>query len=217
MQYPSNDDQYQDQNIDSVSREKDGTYTIKCDGWSLWCGNESAVVPEAGQTARMYGKGIGFSVRGLFINGLKVWYRSDADAKEYCEIQSYGADAADWLRKWDAGDCCWTIEMGGLGPGYEQCIHITCAEILRWFLAHEVDASKWSEAEAWKSDREKMTADLYKVRAVEELGLSGAQWGAAVNLATRFYLDGPRKVMTDGRVQDRRIQVSKNFPGSKAA
>jgi len=111
----------------------------------------------------------------------------------------------------------WSIEMGGLGPGYEQCIHITCAEILRWFLAHKVDASKWSEAEAWKSDREKMTADLHKVKAVEELGLSGAQWEAAVNLATCFYLDGPRKVMTDERVKDRHIQVQRRFPGSVAA
>ena len=29
-------------------------------------------------------------------------------------------DAAEQLRRWDAGDSIWTVEMGGLGPGYEQ-------------------------------------------------------------------------------------------------
>jgi hypothetical protein len=107
--------------------------------------------------------------------------------------------------------------MGGLGPGYEQCIHITCAEILRWFIDNACDASKWAEADGWKADRERMTKDLHEVNAVKKLGLSGAQWGAAVNIATRLYLDGPRKVMTDDRVKDRHIQVQKHFPGSVAA
>jgi hypothetical protein len=31
--------------------------------------------------------------------------------------------------------------MCGLGPGYEQCIHITAAEILRWFIGENADAS----------------------------------------------------------------------------
>jgi len=65
--YPEEDDQYEDQNIDSVRQENDGTYTIRCDGWSLWCGKDCPVIPVKGQTARMYGKGIGFTIRGLFV------------------------------------------------------------------------------------------------------------------------------------------------------
>lgn len=212
MPYPKNDSQYEDQKIDKVSQEKDGTYTISCDGWSLWCNKDCPVVPEAGQTARMYGKGIGFAVRGLSINGVKVWYRTDADEKEHREIESYGADAADWLKKWDDGQTCWTIEMGGLGPGYEQCIHITCAEILRWLLKHKPDASKWAHKEGWKADRERIEQWSFKNPIIDKLGLSGAQFGAGMHLATRLYMEGPRKIMTDDHVKDRHIQVCKYFP-----
>jgi hypothetical protein len=217
MQYPSADKDFTENTIEKVEQQNDGTYSITCDGWTLWCGEDCPVIPRDGQTARMYGRGSGYPVRGLFIAGRKIWYRTEAEEKEHREIQLYGADAKDWLTRWDAGQGVWSIEMGGLGPGYEQCIHITCAEILRWFISNECDASKWAEAEGWKVDRERMEKALHQVPAVKELGLSGAQWGAAVNLATRFYLDGPRKVMTDEYVKDRRIQVSKNFPGSRAA
>ena len=47
----------------------------------------------------------------------------------------YGKDAVEWLRRWDAGEGVWSIEMGGIGPGYEQCIQITAAEILRYMIA----------------------------------------------------------------------------------
>jgi hypothetical protein len=214
MQYPSGDEDFKETEIDKVEQHKDATYTITCGGWSLWCGEKCPVEPKPGQTARQYGKGN--SVRGLFINGVRVWYRTEAEDKEHHEVTLYGKDAAEWLTRWDNGDTVWTIEMGGLGPGYEQCIHITCAEILRWFIDNACDASKWADAEGWKTDREKMTNALHEVPMIKALGLSGAQWGAALNLATRLYLDGPRKVITDERVKDRHIQVSKTFPGSKA-
>lgn len=34
-------------------------------------------------------------------------------------------DHADLLKRWDAGDPIWSIEMGGLGPSHEQCIQIS--------------------------------------------------------------------------------------------
>ena len=210
--YPENDDQFKDETIEKVNKEKDGTYTITCDGWSLWCGKECAVTPEAGQTARIYGKGLGFQIRGLFINGVKVWYRTENEEKEYREIQYYGADAADWLKRWDEGESCWTIEMGGLGPGYEQCIHITCAEILRWMLENKPDASKWEDSEVWKADRERVEQYGFKNKVISALGLSGAQWGAALNIAAQLYKNGPRAIMSDERIKDRHIQVRKHFP-----
>ena len=211
MTYPENDDQFEDKTIDKVEGEN-GKYWITCDGWSLHCGDDCPVKTEVGQIARHYGRGIGSSVRGLYINGEKVWYRTEGEQKEYSEIQSYGADAQDWLNRWDAGQGVWSIEMGGIGPGYEQCIHVTCAEILRWMLEHKPDAAKWSEEAVWKSDREKIEQYGFKNEAIKELALSGAQWGAALNLAAMFYNKGPREVMRDDRVKDRHIQVQKFFP-----
>jgi hypothetical protein len=144
-------------------------------------------------------------VRGLFIDGEKIWYRTEAEQREHAEIESYGKDAEDWLARWDAGRSVWSIEMGGMGPGYEQCIQIVAAEVLRWLLlAKPTEESKWWE---YGGMMEKAVQPK-----VDHLGLSGAQWGAGVNLAGHLYRKGPRGVMTDPEVKDRKIQVQKNFP-----
>lgn len=43
----------------------------------------------------------------------------------------YPKSVKEWLEKWDSGESVWSVEMGGLGPEYEQCIHITAAELMR--------------------------------------------------------------------------------------
>lgn len=202
-EYPDNDTQFQDHTIEAVRDEGDGSFSIICEGWSLLCGRDSPVTPKVGQTARYYGKG---PVRGLFIDGVKVWYRTEAEDEEHQEVQLYGRDPAEWLERWDAGRSVWTIEMGGLGPGYEQCIHIICAEVLRWLLANKPDMDDY------KSWRDTMDKAVLAVPYVKEIGCSGAQWGAAVNIAAHLYRKGPRGVMTDEAVKDRHIQVSKSFP-----
>jgi len=124
--YP-NDEQFEETTVAKVRDEGKGWSIERADGWSFYVPAPSPVVPTEGMTARFYGKGIGFTVRGLFLDGQKVFYRTEAEDKEKHEIDTYGADAADWLKRWDDGGTCWSIEMGGFGPGYEQCIHITAA------------------------------------------------------------------------------------------
>lgn len=213
-QFPADDDQFEEYRIAKVERDGRSFAITSEEGWSLWCGEDCPITPEPGQTARQYGKGIGYPVRGLFIDGIKLWYRTAAEDAEKREIDLYGADAAGWLARWDAGKTVWSISMGGLGPGYEQCIHITTAEILRWFLHQKVDASRWDDPEFWQPLRDRMEKAVHDVPAVKALGLSGAQFGAAINLASQFYQNGPRKVMGDPRVKERHIQVSRRFPGS---
>lgn len=213
MTYPTDDQEFEDVRIDGVERQSDGTFAIACDGWHLWCGKECLIEPRVGQVARKYGRGIGSPVRGLFIDGEKIWYRTEAEEKEHREIAMYGADAADWLSRWDAGKGVWSISMGGLGPGYEQCIQITAAEILRWFIDNNADASLWDDPKAAKPIFGRMEKALFEVPAVSRLGLSGAQWGAARNLAAIIYRQGPRAVMADDRVKERHIQVCRVFPG----
>jgi hypothetical protein len=210
--YPENDDEFEDKRIDSVEKHSDGTYAIGCDGWHLWCGKNCPVVPEVGQTCRQYGKGIGSPVRGLFINGVKVWYRTEAEDDEHTEIELYGADAADWLKRWDEGRGVWSISMGGLGPSYEQCIQITAAEILRHMLDAKYDFSRWDDKDAWAKDRDAIEKHGFANDRIKALGLSGAQWGAACNLAANLYQRGPRAIMNDERVKDRKIQVQRTFP-----
>ena len=127
-------------------------------------------------------------------------------------IDTYGKDSAEWLARWDSGKTVWTIEMGGLGPGYEQCIHITCAEILRECLDKKYDAEKVVSGDKDYAKFVDKHIDVFSNDVIKKLGLSGAQWGAAKSLAWMIYSRGPIAVMEDPRVKDRHVQVSKNFP-----
>lgn len=211
-----NDTQFEDTTITSVRAEADGWSVGNSQGFSFWVKSSSPVEPKVGMSARFYGKGIGSRVRGLFLDGQEVFYRTEAEDEEKHEIDLYGADATEWLRRWDAGDTVWSIEMGGLGPGYEQCIHITAAEVLRHMLKLKYDPATWENREVWEADLKAIEADALTNPTIDMLGLSGAQWGAAVSLATFLYRNGPRGVMTDERVKDRHIQVQRAFPGQVA-
>jgi len=214
--YPIDDDQFEETTIAGVRHEGDGWMIERADGWSNFV-QEGPVVPKVGWTVRFYGsKGLGFSVRGIFIDGRKVFYRTEAEEKEHREIESYGADAADWLKRWDDGKGVWSVEMGGLGPGYEQCIQITTAEVLRHLLAQKYDIAQWADNDVWQRDRKAIEAAGFANPDIAALGLSGAQWGASLSLATVFYKRGPRAALTDEAVKDRKIQVSRVFPGRSA-
>lgn len=220
MKYPRNDRDFDERAITGVQKVSHGWNITRSDGWSLCIDSLSPVEPKIGMKARFYGAGIGCMVRGVFFDGKKVFYRTEAEETEYRETEMYGVDAAAWLARWDAGKTVWSIEMGGLGPGYEQCIHITAAEILRHLLAMKYDVAAWTappdaDAQAaWKRDHDAIEKVVLDGDVVKALGLSGAQWGAAMNLATRLYRVGPRAVMTDKRVKNRCIQVSRTFPGA---
>ena len=47
--------------------------------------------------------------------------------------------ASEALARWDAGGSVFTLEMGGLGPGYEQVIHIVVFELIRAFKDVRID------------------------------------------------------------------------------
>lgn len=209
------DNQFELLKITKSEPKSDGGYTLTFEGgFCFRCPDSAPIEPKAGMTAKLYGKGFGFSVRGLVIDGHTVFYRTEAEEEEYRDIQSYGKDAAEWLERWDAGRGVWSIEMGGLGPGYEQAIQITAAEILRHLLEKQYNDSQWGNEDAWKHDREEIERWSFDKEAIHKLGLSGAQFGAAMQIATRLYMDGPIKVMKNPDIQDRKIQVCKNFPSA---
>lgn len=212
--YPSNDTEFEDTTLAAVRHEGAGWDVKRADGWSFFV-PEGPVVPKVGSAARFYGKGIGYSVRGLFVDGRKVFYRTKAEEAEHREIEAYGADAADWLKRWDEGKGVWSIEMGGLGPGYEQAIQITAAEVLRHLLSAKYDTAQWAEHETWKRDRDAIDKAGFANPVITALGLSGAQWGAALSLAIALYRRGPRAALTDEAVKDRKIQVCREFPGTR--
>lgn len=213
MSYPE-DREFEEAKLSEVRLGDSGWDIKRDDGWSFWVPSDSPVVPKVGMMVRFYGRGVGYPVRGLYVDGRRVYYRTQEEDRKHQAALSYGEDSADWLRRWDDGRSVWSIEMGGLGPGYEQAIQITMAEVLRHLLEKKYDDKAWSTQAVWDRDRKEIEEVLDRNPTVKELGLSGAQWGAAVHLATQFYRKGPQQIMADERVSDRKIQVTRTFPGS---
>jgi hypothetical protein len=210
--FPENDTEFRDLVIEEV---KDDSIRFN-DGWSIFLPSNIEFTITSGMSARQYGKGIGYSVRGLFIEGKKIWYRTEAEDEIHQSEQLYGKNASEWLERWDSGRSVWSLEMGGLGPGYEQCIQITAAEVVRICLARNYDHCKWGVEANWKADRADMDDQLKLVKGWDALGLSGAQYGGAISLGTHIYRQGPIAVFGGKENESRKIQVSKNFPHIEA-
>lgn len=113
-------------------------------------------------------------------------------------------NATEALAWWDAGESVFTVEMGGLGPGYEQAIHVTVFEILSRLLTVTLP-----------EDKDKLNDLLdeaaHGANRDKGLRLSGAQAGAAKSLAYQYLIRPWQEVLNEVE-SDRRIQVSKNFP-----
>lgn len=121
---------------------------------------------------------------------------------------------AEALAKWDAGEPVFSVEMGGLGPGYEHCIQTIAFECMRvWLPTLPWPAPGEELPEDWK-DRLDELADPY-IAALDKMpggGFSGAQVGAGKNLAANVCRRGYREALRDPVVADRLIQVQRVMP-----
>ena len=74
--------EYQDRTISSVTREPGGWVIGSTDGWgAFFVPDSSPVEPKPGMSVRFYGRGLGYTVRGLLLDGRIVYYRTaDEDA-----------------------------------------------------------------------------------------------------------------------------------------
>ncbi len=204
------DPQFEEVTVAEVGKESSGWSIKRSDGWSFFVPADSPVTPEVGMTMRFYGKGIGFPVRGLFLDGQQVFYRTEAEDRDHSEAEMYGATVDDLLAKWDSGRSIWSIERGGLGPGYEQCIQVMAVEFAR--ACRKMPRTTDDEAD-YKSFG--ALCDLALAPINEGLGgVSGAQFGAAKWLAWQWcFGGGPMKLMRLAKEKGAdAIQVSKHWP-----
>lgn len=129
------------------------------------------------------------------------------DDRQSIKEHLYPETALDALAKWDSGESVMTVEMGGLGPGYEQCIHIIAFEIIRAWGGKRDQILAIDSDKRWDALAKGVPKEI-----MGRIGPSGAQVGAAVNLAWITIHRGWREAITDPEVKDRLIQVSKDFP-----
>lgn len=124
----------------------------------------------------------------------------------------------EWLEAWDRGEDVPSIEMGGMGPGYEQALQICAFETVRFVLANEEEfrrivaiQDEEKRRTVWQVWSEKVDDALFAEGApCEGLGLSGAQVSAAKNLTSVVFHRG-LAAMDDEGVKDRRITVNKKW------
>lgn len=78
MSFPENDVQFEEVKIAGVEGAPGKGWGIqRDDGWCFGVPADSPVEPRVGMTARFYGSGIGGVVRGLFLDGIEIFYRSE--------------------------------------------------------------------------------------------------------------------------------------------
>lgn len=125
--------------------------------------------------------------------------------------------AAEMVAAWDRGDSIASLEMGGLGPGYEQALQVAAVEFTRDALAAAgagTDAT--ADNDAWRAHCD---ASLAKHNATLG-GLTGAQFGVAAWLAYQWMTIGPQALQAKARAKeqdDRCILVSKMWPRAAEA
>ena len=117
------------------------------------------------------------------------------------------------LEAWDKGDIIHTIEMGGLGPGYEQAIQIAAVEFARG--CKDMQGIIPNDKESTRRFREKCDEILRRID--NDLGgLSGAQYGAAVWLAFNWCFNGGPQAVIDRHKEakqgDRVTMASRAWP-----
>ncbi len=86
MNFPENDQQFSETTIGKVDHEGDEFVAVTFAGGDN--GGLSLALPvvvgvsiRPGNRVRIYGKGMGYEVRGVFVNGEKLFYHTEAEAK----------------------------------------------------------------------------------------------------------------------------------------
>lgn len=114
------------------------------------------------------------------------------------------------LASWDNGESIWTIEMGGLGPGYEQAIQVAAVEFARAGKDMPRTDSLTNDAKLFDAICSKTLEPIDDALG----GLSGAQFGAAKWLAWQWCFNGgPAKLVERAKAEGegRRAILCSNF------
>lgn len=155
---PFDDGEFQ---CEVVARVEDcpGGWIIDHNGWSLFCTNETCKTPpKVGEAIRMWGRGLGYEVRGIAIDSRVYRYKTkeqaDADnkARDAERDRQRAVETAEMLVREaalaESGEkYSWRDGMGeisGFGGGYEEACRTMLRAGLRWLDAHQDADPKFS-------------------------------------------------------------------------
>lgn len=195
----SADVEYVEHTITQV-REEGDYYSIEAeDGWLSVEKAKFVVAPKVGQRARYFGRGFGFPVRGLAIDGVEIYYETH---DEYYHRQRAEQVIAESARKAeaDANEAEREARVAALPECFQKRIRRFRANNPSFYYQHEgyemascVDAVKIAGScetvEAVRAFHE-LSWDEQKARVPDlSEGHSGNTFGMAVRLAHHFLKD----------------------------
>src|SRR4051812_46102862 len=108
------DTAFEDKTIEKVE-DSDTHWAITCDGWTLCIPKKPGIVPKPGDVARHYGRGIGYPVRGVDVNGLEVFYETERQYEARQELEQLKRDV-DQRNQYLADKDAFTARINAL-PG----------------------------------------------------------------------------------------------------
>ena len=83
LEIKKTDNQFYEHKLEAVKDYDKDSWELTIDkGDSIFCIKKGNFIPKAGMTARFYSKGLGYSVRGIEIDGNIMYYRTPAQAEE---------------------------------------------------------------------------------------------------------------------------------------
>lgn len=206
----ANDRQYEEVTVESVERESSGGWSIKrSDGWSFWAQADSPIEPKPGMTARFYGKGIGFTVRGLVLDGVTVFYRTEAEEEarhqEWCDQKDrdrrawFEANKDDLDRRVAVLPEVFRRRIDRFRAGNpdfrweHESYELFCCEQAVVIADALGTPEKFREVVGYGSIEGRWDAIKAAVPGLDD-GHSGNTFGAAVSLAS-YYLNSPENVV----------------------
>lgn len=116
----------------------------------------------------------------------------------------------DFISQWDDGKEVEVIEMGGISDSYEKAIWETAVRFLNMFKNYAVPHDFWESSNLSEDARNKKYRDFLYGVDINDLGLSGAQFGAASNAASLMWRHGVEKAFSMAP-KDRLIKISKDL------
>lgn len=121
------------------------------------------------------------------------------------DIASKDLSNVEVVKRWKAGKAVFSIELGGLGPGYEQAIQEMLFDVFSHLTEEKIPFASLVDGKKF-SDAYGKICDV----VAEGKGLSGAQYGAAKGVAYQFHRYGYKEMM-EKVPQDGLILVDNRF------
>lgn len=194
----TDDKQFETHTVDKVEVYQEGWVLTFDDSFSLFCtSDECKTAPEVGEIARLYGRGLGYPVRGIVVGERRYRYKTEAEE---------AADHTEWCRQLDirraeekaAHEA--EIAMGGHAP-MAFAIKLDARADWEEGLAKNTDpygrrcytyAADWAAAMEKELATGKGVADVAKAcsREADIDGITGFMYGVAVGLLAHVWERG---------------------------